>query len=265
MATTETAWPSAEFPADVKALLDRFFALVESQDENVGSILADEVFTPTGMTQSGLQKFEGREGVLVFALSLSFLSHIWSCGQLCSICRCSLVSYYYRNHCRGFSFLSVYLAFDRCFHSQSPYSLLLESSSHSLSSRSKLLSESFFPSVQLSYVFPPPPPLHVSSMNLTHPLPLEIIASRIDAWKFITSRKHTIFAVFDGNLATPGRDIMMQATVELGLKSGTTLDQQFAARAVVVDWEGAVRLQSFVVWTVCLSLAFILEVFRGGR
>lgn len=76
MATENTIWPSTDFPDNVKELLAHFFKLVESKDEEVGKKLAEEVFTPTGMTQSGVQKFVGTEGLyFILNLVLLFISH----------------------------------------------------------------------------------------------------------------------------------------------------------------------------------------------
>jgi hypothetical protein len=62
MATANTQWPSPTFPESTKALLAKLFDLIESKEPDVGQRLATEVFTPTGMTQSGLQKFSGTKG-----------------------------------------------------------------------------------------------------------------------------------------------------------------------------------------------------------
>jgi hypothetical protein len=81
----------------------------------------------------------------------------------------------------------------------------------------------------------------------------EIIKSREHAWDYISSRKHNVVKVFEGNVTNPGRDIMLQATLELGLKNGNKLDCEFGARAIIVEVEGNgdfVRLKSFVAWTV---------------
>lgn len=95
---------------------------------------------------------------------------------------------------------------------------------------------------------------------------LEIIASRAQAWAHIASRKHNIIRVFAGDISNPSHDIMLQATLELGLKNGKTIELEFAARAEVVEWEGATKLQSFVVWTVCCAGPVLILVCRlkGG-
>jgi hypothetical protein len=63
MATTTTQWPTPSFPKPVKDLIILFYALIESQAEDVGQRLADEVFTSNGVMQSGTQRFSGREGI----------------------------------------------------------------------------------------------------------------------------------------------------------------------------------------------------------
>jgi hypothetical protein len=65
-----------------------------------------------------------------------------------------------------------------------------------------------------------------------------------------------VLAVFEGNTADPGKDIMLDATLELVLKNGKELLVEFGARAEVVGEEEEVRLQSFVVYTV--SFFFLL-------
>jgi len=60
MATARTEWHEAT-PNQVKRLIARFYELIESKAEDVGPVLASEVFTPTGIMQAGEQKFEGTE------------------------------------------------------------------------------------------------------------------------------------------------------------------------------------------------------------
>jgi hypothetical protein len=63
MATRDTEWPSSTFPENVKALLSHFLELIESHEPDVGQRLATEVFTPDGMSENGMQKFTGAEGI----------------------------------------------------------------------------------------------------------------------------------------------------------------------------------------------------------
>ena len=62
MATLNTQWPTPTFLESTKALLAKFFALVESKDPESGERLAHEVFTPTGLTKSGAMEQKGTEG-----------------------------------------------------------------------------------------------------------------------------------------------------------------------------------------------------------
>ena len=66
MATKHTEWPSSTFPENIKALLSHLFELIETQEPDVGQRLATEVFTPDGMTRSGMQEFTGAEGTFLF-------------------------------------------------------------------------------------------------------------------------------------------------------------------------------------------------------
>ncbi|KAF5696239.1 Type I inositol 1,4,5-trisphosphate 5-phosphatase 2 [Fusarium globosum] len=62
----ETIWPDHPVPNKVKNLIHRFFELLDSQDSNVGDILADEIFAPDAHAQFGAQVFTGTEADLLF-------------------------------------------------------------------------------------------------------------------------------------------------------------------------------------------------------
>ncbi|KAG8665099.1 hypothetical protein FPOAC2_14349 [Fusarium poae] len=61
--TKDTVWPDHPVPNSVKNLIHRFFALLDSQDTNVGNILADEIFTPDARAQFGGHVFTGTEEI----------------------------------------------------------------------------------------------------------------------------------------------------------------------------------------------------------
>ncbi|EXM15809.1 hypothetical protein FOTG_15844 [Fusarium oxysporum f. sp. vasinfectum 25433] len=58
----DTVWPDHPVPNSVKNLIHRFFELLDSQDTNVGNILADEIFAPDARAQFGAHVFTGTEG-----------------------------------------------------------------------------------------------------------------------------------------------------------------------------------------------------------
>lgn len=76
MATLNTQWPTPTFPESTKALLAKFFALVESKDPDSGERLAYEIFTPTGLTKSGAMKYQGTEGPSPSSKSHPLISHL---------------------------------------------------------------------------------------------------------------------------------------------------------------------------------------------
>ncbi|KAK2682041.1 Mitochondrial carrier domain superfamily [Fusarium oxysporum f. sp. vasinfectum] len=57
----DTVWPDHPVPNSVKNLIHRFFELLDSQDTNVGNILADEIFAPDARAQFGAHVFTGTE------------------------------------------------------------------------------------------------------------------------------------------------------------------------------------------------------------
>ncbi|KAM0367742.1 hypothetical protein ACHAPY_011698, partial [Fusarium culmorum] len=57
----DTVWPDHPVPDSVKKLIHRFFNLLDTQDSNVGDILADEIFAPDGQAQFGGHVFVGTE------------------------------------------------------------------------------------------------------------------------------------------------------------------------------------------------------------
>ncbi|XP_014558658.1 hypothetical protein COCVIDRAFT_24912 [Bipolaris victoriae FI3] len=61
--TKDTVWPDHPVPDSVKKLIDRFFSLLDTQDSNVGNILADEIFASDGRGQLGGHVFAGTEEI----------------------------------------------------------------------------------------------------------------------------------------------------------------------------------------------------------
>ncbi|KAH0848102.1 hypothetical protein FOPE_01887 [Fonsecaea pedrosoi] len=62
-ATSSTIWPPAPISPAVKDLLGRFFHLADQKDDNVGTVLAEEVFTPDGRFVTANGAFEGKEQI----------------------------------------------------------------------------------------------------------------------------------------------------------------------------------------------------------
>ncbi|EUC44948.1 hypothetical protein COCMIDRAFT_5801 [Bipolaris oryzae ATCC 44560] len=58
----DTVWPDRPVPDSVKKRTDRFFSSLDTQDSNVGDILADEIFASDGRAQFGGDVFMGVEG-----------------------------------------------------------------------------------------------------------------------------------------------------------------------------------------------------------
>lgn len=70
-AISSTVWPSTPVSPTTKDLVARFFHLVDQQDDNVGPLLAEEIFTPDARFVSANSAFEGKEGTFS---SFSFVS-----------------------------------------------------------------------------------------------------------------------------------------------------------------------------------------------
>ena len=61
--TEATVWPAHPVPAPVKALIDRFFNLLDSHGSDVGNTFAEEIFTSDAKAQFGAHTFKGRDGM----------------------------------------------------------------------------------------------------------------------------------------------------------------------------------------------------------
>lgn len=61
--TDSAEWPKGtDVPDPVKRLIDRFYNLLDDDSPAVGSILADEIFTPDGVAYFGGQPSKGTDG-----------------------------------------------------------------------------------------------------------------------------------------------------------------------------------------------------------
>jgi hypothetical protein len=60
--TASTEWPSAQTLEEFGALIDKFFALLDSTSDDVGDQLADEVFTSDGQLAAPAGKATGSAG-----------------------------------------------------------------------------------------------------------------------------------------------------------------------------------------------------------
>lgn len=61
--TTEgTVWPTVSIPNDSKALIGRFFQLMDDSSQGIGDILADEIFTSTGSLTAAAGTATGSSG-----------------------------------------------------------------------------------------------------------------------------------------------------------------------------------------------------------
>lgn len=62
--TASTEWPTIPIPSTTKALIDKFFNLLDNKDPDVGNILADQIFAKDAKAQFGPHTFEGQERML---------------------------------------------------------------------------------------------------------------------------------------------------------------------------------------------------------
>ncbi|KAJ5531860.1 hypothetical protein N7527_005253 [Penicillium freii] len=78
----------------------------------------------------------------------------------------------------------------------------------------------------------------------------EIKKSKLNAWGAITSRRHRIKRVFVADEG--GHDLMLIGEVDLGLKNGKSITNEYAARMLVdqdIIHEGHPRLSLSSVWS----------------
>ncbi|KIW98760.1 uncharacterized protein Z519_00423 [Cladophialophora bantiana CBS 173.52] len=62
-AVASTVWPPTPVSPAVKTLLARLFHLVDQKDDNVGSLLAEEIFTPDARFVSANGVFRGKKEI----------------------------------------------------------------------------------------------------------------------------------------------------------------------------------------------------------
>ena len=90
--------------------------------------------------------------------------------------------------------------------------------------------------------------LHVSTPTTAN-LRLEITTTRIGMWSVVASRKHTIYKVFP--YSNTSSEFMLYGSVALGLRNGTNIDVDWAARAdVVKSADGKWRMKFYQVYMV---------------
>lgn len=65
-----TSWPDIIVAPSTKALINRFFSLLDDEDPGVGDVLATEIFENDAEVQFGSQTFKGCEGKHSVILSL---------------------------------------------------------------------------------------------------------------------------------------------------------------------------------------------------
>lgn len=61
-ARKSTMWPTSQPLPEVKQLVYRFFALVDTNSQEVGQILADKIFTQGGVFITANDVFQGAAG-----------------------------------------------------------------------------------------------------------------------------------------------------------------------------------------------------------
>lgn len=58
-------WPISQPSTEVKQLVHRFFALADTNSQEVGQVLADEIFTQDGVFITANNKFQGAAGKVI--------------------------------------------------------------------------------------------------------------------------------------------------------------------------------------------------------
>jgi hypothetical protein len=74
--TATTIWPSSNCSAEVRGLIDRFFLLADTKEDDVGARIAKNLFTPDGtiFTPSGIFKGAGRASTIFLSSYISVIS-----------------------------------------------------------------------------------------------------------------------------------------------------------------------------------------------
>lgn len=61
--TARTTWPTIPVPDEIKALIDKFFSVVDDPNAKSGDVLADEIFTPDGIMTAAAGTASGSAGM----------------------------------------------------------------------------------------------------------------------------------------------------------------------------------------------------------
>lgn len=68
-------WPIPQPSPEVKQLVHRFFALVDTKSEEVGKTIADEIFTQDGLMVTANAMFQGAAGKIAHPEFLLDFAH----------------------------------------------------------------------------------------------------------------------------------------------------------------------------------------------
>lgn len=66
--TISAIWPISQPSSEVKQLVDRFFSLVDTNSQEVGQTLADEIFNQDGVFITANATFQGAAGKIAYCL-----------------------------------------------------------------------------------------------------------------------------------------------------------------------------------------------------
>ena len=95
--TASTTWPSPEPANNVKSLINLFFTLADSRDDNAGDRSAKEIFTPDGEFILVQGSFKGSSGTLI-AIPPSFNFQKLTTVEIATSRRDAWVSIQKRHH-----------------------------------------------------------------------------------------------------------------------------------------------------------------------
>lgn len=87
---------------------------------------------------------------------------------------------------------------------------------------------------------------------------IEILALRKGMWEKVSSRKHDPTKVFP--FGPNSNEVMLYGKVEYGLKAGGSSGKEWAARAILTEEEGKVKMSFYQVY-----LVSVVEFRRGSR
>jgi hypothetical protein len=81
----------------------------------------------------------------------------------------------------------------------------------------------------------------------------------------VQRRKHTLLKIFPfGSAGEEAREVMLYGSVEYGLKNGKELTVQWAARAVLAEYDGGLRFKFYQVYLVSVSPRGSSRSLRAG-